>query len=411
MKENQIKYAELILKDCLKIQAGQPLLITAPIEAYEFIEIIVEEACKLGVEDIAFNITDANIKHTMLKNIPLSKLKNHPYFNKEMFNDYAKKNAAFLSLATEHPGLMEDIDSKILADVRLLAADTSLVFEDCRDHNLLAWCIAMVPTMSWAKVVYPNEVEPLRKLWETIFSICQVNQPDPIKALEKKLTTTSQICDKLNALKIKSLHYTNSKGTDLVIGLSKQSRWCSGLSHLDNGKDVLVNFPSEEVFTSPNKYQVNGIVYSSMPLLASGVTIEDFSLTFKDGKIIEIHAAKNEEVLKEIIHSVKNAEYLGEAALVPYNSPIRNQETLFYTTLLDENASCHLAFGSGFTECYEGSVELTDEEKDKIGLNTSKTHVDFMIGTEDLTIEAETYDGKIIPIFIDGNFSSEITTI
>ena len=148
-----------------------------------------------------------------------------------------------------------------------------------------------------------------------------------------------------------------------------------------------------------------------MPLLASGVTIEDFSLTFKDGKIIEIHAAKNEEVLKEIIHSVKNAEYLGEAALVPYNSPIRNQETLFYTTLLDENASCHLAFGSGFTECYEGSVELTDEEKDKIGLNTSKTHVDFMIGTEDLTIEAETYDGKIIPIFIDGNFSSEITTI
>lgn len=410
MKEKQIKYAELILKNCLKIEAGQPLLITAPIEAYEFIEIIVDMACQLGVEDIGFNITDAHIKHSLLKNISLEKLQNHPYFNKEIFNEYAKKNAAFLSLATEHPGLMEDIDSKVLADSRLLAANTSLVFEDCRDHNLLSWCIAMVPTLSWAKIVYPNDADPLTKLWHTIFTICQIEEPNSLDILNNKLHQTSLICQKLNDLKIKSLHYTNSIGTDLTIGLSESSRWCSGLSHLANGKDVLVNFPSEEVFTSPNKYQVNGVVHSSMPLLASGVIIDDFSLTFKDGKIVEIHAAKNEEVLKEIISSVENAEYLGEAALVPYNSPIRSQETLFYTTLLDENASCHLAFGSGFTECYEGSVELSDEEKDKCGLNTSKTHVDFMIGTKDLKIEATTYDGQTIPIFIDGNYNPEILT-
>ena len=161
----------------------------------------------------------------------------------------------------------------------------------------------------------------------------------------------------------------------------------------------------------PHRLQVNGRLVASMPLVYNGNRIEDFWFEFKDGKVIDFDAKMGKDVLENLLNADEGARYLGEIALVPYSSPIKSLDTLFYETLIDENASCHLAFGSGFTECYEGSVELTDEEKDKIGLNTSKTHVDFMIGTEDLTIEAETYDGKIIPIFIDGNFSSEITTI
>ncbi len=408
MKEKQRKYAEIILKECLKLEKNQPLVISGSYESYEFVRLLAQEAIKIGARDIEYDLSDSYIKKAMYENYTIEELKEHSYYKRETYNEYAKKNAAVLMLSYEYPNQMKDIDPEKITEIRKYGANKRLFFNEKREKNELAWCIACVPNIDWAKQVYPDSKKPLEDLWESIFEITCVNEENSINKIEQDIAEKENICQKLNEIKIKRLEITNKLGTNLTMELFDKTIWCSGITELKNGKKILVNYPSIEVFTSPKKDSVNGIVYSTMPLLTNGVVINKFSLKLENGKIIEVKAEEHQELLEKLINTDEGANYIGEVALVPYDSPIRNKETLFYTTLLDENAACHLAFGDSFTECYEGAEEMSKEERLSLGLNVSKTHIDFMFGSEDLKIVAKTFNDEEIILFENGNYKDII---
>ena len=269
------------------------------------------------------------------------------------------------------------------------------------------WCIASIPIPSWATTVFPDcgEDEAMEKLWEAIFKSVRISgDGKAVDRWEEHLATLHARMDKMNALRFKTLHYTNSLGTDLTVELPEGHIWEAGNDVTLSGQEYIANIPTEELFTSPLKTGVNGVVYSSMPLVNDGAIIDKFHFVVKDGKIVECHAEKGEEELKAAITVDEGASYFGEVALVPYDSPISNQKILFYNTLFDENAACHIAFGEAYP-CLEGGQKMTKEELKARGLNDSITHVDFMIGTADLSIVGTTEDGREVPVFVDGNFA------
>lgn len=405
MNKKMQKYAEVLLKTCLKIEKNQPLFISCDIERIDFVRIVAEEAYKLGVKDIYFDLTDYELKHNALKNLSLEDLKKMKMFNKEEWNVYAQKDAAFLMLASVSPGLMKDIDSKKLNDITMHGYETRSTFDSLRSKQVTPWCIAAVPTYNWAKEIFKNDKDPVKKLWETIFEICLINEHDSASAIKEKNKFLKKCADKLNKYQFKTLKYTNELGTDLTIDLPKNHIWASGEETLKNGKNIIVNFPSEEIFTCPDCQSANGIVYSSKPLIYNDILIDDFSITFKEGKAVACKAKKGEETLKNLIKSCPNCDQLGEVALVPYSSKISKSNLIFYETLFDENAACHLALGSSFKECLKGAVNMTDEELFSHNLNVCTNHVDFMIGTKDLQIVGFTHEGKEIKIFEKGDFT------
>ncbi len=407
MNELLKKYASVILNTCLKVEKDQPLFISANYERRDFVRILANIAYEIGVKDIYFDLTDVNLKHDALKNLEFEDLKNLSFWNKQIWNEYAKKGAAFVMLASETPGLMEDIDPKKLSDLTIYAYETRKEFDELRDKTMVPWCIAAVPTEAWAKQLFPNSPTPLEDLWNQIFTICNINTENPETTWNKKIELLSERCKKLNSYKIKTLRYKNDLGTDFTIELSDKAIWESGKSILTNGKEVLVNFPTEEVFTSPDMNTANGIVYSGKPLAYQDNIINNFWIKFEQGKAIDWDAEEGKEVLTNLIQSCENGDRLGEVALVEYDSPISQSGIVFYETLFDENASCHLALGGGFPECIEGGHNMTREELNEARLNYSKNHTDFMIGTKDLSIIGTTYDNQEITIFEEGNFSQE----
>ena len=408
MNELLHNYAKVILKTCLKIEKNQPLFISCTIERLDFVRIVTEEAYSLGVTEIYYDLVDPILKHEALKNLSLNKLKKSHFFNKKEWNIYAKKNAAFLMLASETPGLMKDIDPKKLSDIITYSYSTRKYFDSRRDKSELAWCIACVPTLSWSQVLFPNEKDPVTKLWKVILEICHINKnEDPLKYWNDKLNRLDRIAKKLNEYNFKTLEYKNKLGTDFKISLPKNHIWCSGYQELTNGKKVLVNFPTEEVFTSPDRLTANGLVYASKPLSYQDNIISNFNIAFEDGRAVSYQAEEGIEVLDKLLHSTDNISYLGEVALVENDSSISKSNILFYETLFDENAACHLALGTGFPECVKNGTKMNIEELLKHGINYSLNHVDFMIGTKDLHIVGITHEDKKIPIFEEGNFTNK----
>ena len=407
MNELQEKYASVILNSCLKLRKDQPLFISASTEAKEFAEIVSSLAKEMGVQDIYLELIDPYLKHDLILNNDMDTLKKHPYFNRTIWNDYAKKGAAFAMLASETPNLMNDIDQKKLSDITMYAYETRKEFDELREQMITPWCIAAVPTKEWAEEVLPESKDSLNELWNQIFNICMIKEANPEELWNQKINRLSTISAKLNSYHFKTLKYKNSLGTDFSISLPKGHIWASGREILKDGNEVLVNFPTEEIFTSPDCKTANGIVYASKPLCYQDNLIENFWLRFKDGKVIDCGAKKGLETLKNIIESCENSDMLGEIALVEYDSPISNSNIIFYETLYDENASCHLALGDSFPECLEGGLDKTkDELFNENHLNKCRNHVDFMVGTKDTTIIGLTPNNEEIVIFKDGNFSS-----
>ena len=405
MNELLKKYASVILNTCLKVKKNQPLFISANYERVDFVRIIANLAYELGVKDIYFDLTDVYLKHDTLKNLELDDLKKLSFWNKEKWNEYAKKGAAFVMLASETPGLMKDIDPKKISELTIYAYETRKEFDDLRDKAMVPWCIAAVPTESWAKEIFPKSNNPVEDLWNKIFEICNINENNPEDIWNKKIEVLSKRCKKLNEYNFKSLRYTNELGTDLTIELPDNHVWESGKSLLTNGEEVLVNFPTEEVFTSPTYDSANGIVYSGKPLAYQDNIIDEFWIKFENGEAVEWDAKEGKEVLENIIKSCKNSNRLGEVALVEYSSSISKSGIVFYETLYDENASCHLALGASFPECIKNGTNMSKKELEKNKMNDCTNHVDFMIGTKDLTITGTTKEGKEITIFENGDFS------
>lgn len=403
----QEKYARVILESCLKVEKDQPLFISYNVERSDFVRIITKIAYSLGVKDIYYEASDPYIKHEALKNLEVEELKKTKFFNKEMWNEYGKKNAAFLMLASETPGLMKDIDPKKLSAITKYAQETRKEFDALRDKSMLAWCIAAVPTKAWAKELFKVDyAEDI--LWDKIFEICSIKEDDPVSVWNKKIKDLERRGNKLTKYQFKTLRYENEKGTNFTINLPKKHIWASGKEVLANGKEVLVNFPTEEVFTSPDCKSAEGIVYSSKPLSYNGNIIDEFYIKFSKGKVVEAHAEKGNEILNEMVKLCENSDMLGEVALVPYDSPISNSNQIFLETLFDENAACHIALGDSFPECIENGPKIDKKVLfAEHNLNKCDSHVDFMIGTNDLDITGITEEGKEVPIFVKGNFSKE----
>ena len=311
-------------------------------------------------------------------------------------------------LASENPGLMKDVDPEKLKEMTKYSYETRKEFDDMRDKSELAWCIAAVPTDSWGQELFPDSNYPTADLWNKIFEICKITEDDPVSIWNNKIAKLKDRGKKLTNYQFDKIVYKGSNGTDFSIKLPKNHIWKSGSEKLANGKEVLVNFPTEEVFTSPDCLSAEGIVYSSKPLSYNDVIINNFNISFREGKVVDFHAEEGEAVLKNMINICENSNMIGEVALVPYDSPISNSKMTFLETLYDENAACHIALGDSFPECVENGAKIDKKVLfDEYHLNKCDSHVDFMVGTKDLNITGITKDGKEVPIFIDGNFSKE----
>ncbi len=408
MEELYEKYAKVLLEKGVNLQKNQPLLISAPIEAIDFVRVLTKIASEMGTKDIRFDWYDAYIQHSLLKNWEIENLNNTTFYNKKFFDEYAKKDAAFLMLYADDSDLMVDIDKDKLSSTAKISRSSRPFYKKRQLNSEIGWCIASVATKLWANKIFPNDVNSTEKLWNVIFKCCLVDTVAPIDSWNQKLERLEERCSILNSLKLESLHYQNNLGTDLNIKLLKNHIWTSGFEKLQDGRDYVANIPTEEIFTSPNKFGTNGVVYSSKPLVYNGGVIDDLKLVFKDGKVIEAVSKSNQNLLNSVINSFENMDYLGEVALVDYDSPISNSGLIFYETLYDENAACHLALGKGFPTCLLNGTILSDLEKEKLGLNDSQGHVDFMIGTSDLKITGITVNDEEITIFENGNFKRKL---
>lgn len=397
------KYIELLLHQCTDLKHNKILFIHYNIEVQEFVKKISKRAKELGIEEIYLDQEDPYFTHDLLKKSTLEEIKENPYFDKSIWDVYAAKKTSFLIIETEYPGLMDDIEPEKIALSSRRRRESRPLYRKLVENCELSWCIAAYPGGCWAQNIFQDEVHSYDKLLEAIYKVCMIDQENPIDSWNLYLAKTKKIIQYLNSLSLSKLHYSNSLGTNLDIYLPKGYLFSSA-----KDREVIVNMPSYEVFASPIFNKTEGIVYSSKPLIYNGALIDEFWLRFENGKVIDFDARVGKEILKEIINTDSNSCYLGECAFVEHDSPISNLNIVFGTTLIDENASCHLALGAGFPECIQEGFHLTEEQLLEQGINVSKNHVDFMIGTDDLSIIGTTKEGIEIPIFINGNFDRQL---
>ena len=400
MKENlKQKYARFLVEGCLGLTKEDKLFITGNTEIKSFVDIVIEEAKNLGIQTIETFLVDSQAQKELYLTKPYEEIIKSPLIDKSKYNQMAKEGYAFLSLSSPLPGYLKEVDPKLLAKVQKYINETTKEFREYQDKDLLKWNISAVPNPYWAKEMHLQNEE---ELWKLIFEICLINdQEDPKKLWNEKLQNLKKRAEYLNKLQIEKLIYKNSLGTNLEIYLPENYLFQSA-----EGKNI-VNMPTEEVFTSPNYLKTNGIVYSSKPLEYQGNLIEDFFLEFQNGKVVSYDAQKGKEILTGILKSDEGSSYLGEVALVDISSPISKTNKIFLNTLIDENSCCHLALGQSFGECLVNGLQKNREELKELGLNQSKNHVDFFIGTEDLLIEAILKNGEKKIIMENGNFKEE----
>lgn len=398
-------YAKLIARKGVNVQKNQWVIINSELDQPEFVEMLVDECYKAGAKEVEVRwshqpLEKLNVRHKTLKT--LSKTEN---WEIERLKHQEKMLPAMIYLLSDDPDGLAGINQEKYA---MASRERRKIVKPFRDRmdNHYQWCIAAVPGVKWAKKLFPtlSKKAAVEKLWEAILVASRADI-DPLKQWEEHNKNIREKCEYLNSLSLTSLHYTSKNGTDFTVGLIEGTSFLGGAGDTIEGVTYNANIPSEEVFISPMKGKAEGIVYSTKPLSYQSQLIENFSLTFKDGKVVEYHAEKNEELLGKLISMDENAAYLGECALVPYDSPINLSGILFYNTLFDENASCHLALGAGFNDCVNGFENKTFEECVALGINDSIVHEDFMIGSADLSIIGTDINGKKIEIFKNGNWA------
>lgn len=408
MKKSVIRnYAKLVVRKGLNIQKGQPVVINADLDQPEFVNYCVEECYKAGASKVDVNFSYLPVIKTRYKKESLKNLCNIEDWKVERMKHYCDVLPAFLHIESSDPDGLKGIDQEKMGKSQIASYKVMKKYRD-EMENKYQWCIAAVPGKIWAKKVFPDLPvgKAVEKLWEAILYCSRADGADPVDAWNKHNEDLRFRCEYINNLGLTELRYKSKNGTDFKVGLIDDGIFAGGSEYV-MGKDVEFNpnIPSEEVFTSPKRGVAEGIVYATRPLSFRGELIENFSIRFEGGKAVEVKAERNEELLKQMISMDEGAAYLGECALVPYDSPIRNSEITFFNTLFDENACCHLALGRGFTNCLRDYEKYSNEECKDRGINDSMIHVDFMIGSEDLSIDGVTKDGKITPLFRDGNWA------
>lgn len=402
-----IKYASLAVNIGVNIQKDNILVISSPIETAEFSRLITEEAYKSGAKDVIVHYGDQKLTKIKLENSSLETISNIPEWQAESYNYYARQEACFISISASDPDGLKGVPVEKIGASQKARTSALKEYFDNSMSNKCRWCVLSVPTLSWAKKVFPkvSDDEAMESLWDVIFKTVRVDTENPVNAWKKHNAYLEEKIKFMNNNNFKSVHLKSANGTDLNIELPEGHIWAGGSEGDVNGIPFNANIPTEEVFTLPKKTGVNGIVYSSKPLSYGGNLIDNFSITFKDGKAIDFTAETGYDVLKQMLESDEGAKYLGEVAFVPYNSPISNSKLIFFNTLFDENAACHLAFGRAYESCVKDADKYSEEELEKIGVNNSVIHVDFMIGTSDLEITGINKNGEAIQIFSNGNWA------
>ena len=408
MEEKLREYAHLIVSVGLNLQKGQTLILSSPVECAPFARLCVSAAYDLGAGEVVLNWTDDYITRERFLRAQDAAFETPRPWRRAFFTDYANEGAAYLRIDAEDPETLLGVSPVRLVAAQRTSSAERETFDRLQMANGFPWCVAGAPIAAWARKVFPDrsEGDAVAALWDAILKTVRVTGDGNAEARWREhIALLTARKEKLNALRFKSLHYTNSLGTDLTIELPDDHLWAAGNSETPAGVGFVANLPTEEIFTAPLKMGANGTVCAALPLVNNGSIIEDIRFTVREGRIVEAKASRGEDVLNAAIAVDDGARYFGEVALVPYDSPIRSSGLLFYNTLYDENASCHLAFGEAYPECIAGGERMTREELDAHGLNHSLTHVDFMVGTADLSIIGTTHDGRELPVFRSGNFA------
>ena len=408
MAEQQMleKYAELALKTGVNLKGNQVLMINSSIEGVDFTRILVKKAYELGAKDVVINWQDDEITLERYLHATEEALTTVPQWLVDKYLHYAEDDVALLSVRSTNPDLLKDVDPERVAKATKASAEAMKGFRKYTMNDKIAWSIISIPTNDWAMKIFPGKDAETAKelLWEQIFNIVRVNTDDPIKAWEDHNATLKAAHKILNDKKYTSLKFT-APGTEITFGLPKGHIWKGGGAYTEAGRHFNPNMPTEEVFTMPDKYHVDGVVSSTKPLIYGGNMIDNFKLTFKDGKVTDFEAETGYDTLKHLLDTDEGAKRLGEIALVPHHSPISQSGLIFYNTLYDENASCHIALGKAYPTNIEGGAKMSDEELDAHGVNDSLTHVDFMIGSAELDIDGVLENGETEAVFRKGEWA------
>ena len=406
MKKTVLReYAKLIVRCGVNVQKGQEVLIYAGLEQPEFVQMVVEEAYKAKAKKVIVEWNYQPLQKIHVRYQSVTTMGTVEEWVKARQQHFCDVLPARIHLISDDPDGLKGMNMEKVVKARRMSFPIMKPYIDARE-NRQQWCIAAVPGVAWAKKVFPGlpKGKAVEKLWEAILSTSRV-YGDAIKNWEEHNADLQARCEYLTNLGVEKLHFTADNGTDLTVGMISEGKFCGGGETIIQGTFFNPNIPTEECFISPKKGQAEGIVYSTKPLSYNGQLIENFSMRFENGKVVEAHAEKNEDLLNKLLNMDEGASYLGECALVPQASPICESGILFYNTLFDENAACHLAIGMGFPDTIKDFQNKTLEECRALGINDSMVHEDFMIGCDTMNIDAHCADGRVVPIFRNGNWA------
>ena len=401
------KLARLVVRKGVNVQKDQPVIVRASVNNADFVRKVVREAYEAGARYVSVEWRDTEISKMAYDYETVETLSEVPQWQYDRMKYQQDGGACYISIASDRPGALADVDGEKM-NAANIAYYTKM--EDLMGYTMNnegQWCVIGVPSVEWAKMVFPDlpEEEAFEKLGDAIFAVTRVTEDnDPIEEWTQHDREMLEHAAKLNEFNFEKLHFTSGLGTDLHVGLVKDHIWVGGGCETPKGVFFDPNMPTEECFCMPEKTATEGIVYSSKPLNYNGKLIEDFWLRFENGKVIDYDAKKGKDTLKQLLSFDEGSSYLGEVALVPYDSPVSRCKVLFLNTLYDENAACHLALGRPYPENLKGGNDMSKEELAVHGANDSMQHEDFMFGTEDMSVDGITEDGTVVPVFRNGNF-------
>ena len=410
MNENMLmQYARLVAGVGINVQKGQTVVVRCPVDCAAFGRMLNQACFELGARDVVMEWRDDFCSRERYLYADDSVFDSNYPWDVQKNAELGKAGAGYITIAASDPENLRGVDPDRLSRKRDADGRDQKEFYRMMMSNGFPWCVVSVPVASWAKKVFPDDTDDaaMEKLWDAIFATVRVKEGgDAVQAWRSHCAHLDEYAAKLNALKLTKVRYKNALGTDVTVGMPKEHVWLAGADTAKSGVRFVANMPTEEVFSAPQRDAVDGVLCASKPLALDGNLVEGIRLTLEHGRIVGIHADKGEDVLRQAIETDEGSHYLGEIALVPVDSPIAQSGLLYYNTLFDENAACHFAFGQAYPACVPGGDDLSDEELLARGINAvSSEHVDFMVGTDDLSIIGTTGDGREVVIFKDGRFA------
>jgi aminopeptidase len=399
-------YADRAVQVGVGLQAGQRLIVRAPVEGAPLARLITESAYRAGARLVDVMWHDDALLLARFQYAPRDSFEEYPTWRAAALIEAANQGDAVLSISASDPNLLKEQDPELVSLVQRVSQTHLAPYRRKGMADEFNWSIISMPIAAWAARVFPQAApaEQIERLWEIIFKICRIDQPDPVAAWRRHQDRLNSRRDYLNARSYTTLKYT-APGTALTVGLPERHRWNGAASQTPAGISFIANVPTEEVFTMPHLERVEGVVASTRPLSYGGVLIENFSLTLAGGRVVKVTADRGERVLQKLVETDEGAARLGEVALVPHSSPISQSGLLFYNTLFDENASNHLALGKAYRFCLENGPAMSDQEFAAAGGNDSLVHVDFMIGSAEMDIDGLTGDGLLEPVMRGGEWA------